>query len=131
MNLILNSVDVPGKQQTRNSRRREYSSNFSQLQKHSGNSQYKQQQLQQQQQQYQLFAPKSRATDAKRNNYTANSNSNNANNSADNGNRNAINHDGYTRIASSSSARLSHDDDDAESFDDDFGIEPNSVYLKQ
>lgn len=135
--------DASGKQQARNSRRRDYSSNFSQLQSKSDrtfNNQYKQQ-SQQQQQQYQLFAPKSRGSnnsggvgDAKRNNGRggggdcsgSNSNGPGSGGSSVNGN----NTNGYPRLASSTGARLNTDDDEhAEIFASDFEIELNSVYL--
>lgn len=131
-------IDATGKQQARNSRRRDYSSNFSQIQSKSDrsfNNQHKQQsqQQQQQQQQYQLFAPKSRGGsgggDAKRNNgrsgCSGSSNYNGGNGSTSNNNTN-----GYPRIASSSGARLNPDDDEnAELFASNFEFELNSVYL--
>lgn len=117
---IRKTPDPTGKQQTRNSRRREFSSNFSQAQKsdrstHNGNYQHKQQQ--QQQQQYQIFTPKSRGTtDAKRNQR--------------NGSISSSTDDGYPRVASSSSSRLTqYDDDGNEASNNEFEIEMNSVYL--
>lgn len=117
------TADATGKQQTRNSRRREFSSNFSQAQKldrstHNGNG-YNQHKQQQQQQQLQIFTPKSRgAADAKRAGGSGNG-------------RNANNVDSYTRGTSSSSgARLNHyDDDTTETINNDFEFELNSVYL--
>lgn len=143
--------DASGKQQTRNSRRRDYSSNFSQLQSktdRSFNNQYKQQSQQQQQQQqqhqYQLFAPKSRggnsstnynaygsgAGDAKRNSGRGAGCSNNNSTNGDGSSGGSNNANGYPRIASSTGARLNADDDEnAELFTSDFEIELNSVYL--
>lgn len=132
-------VDATGKQQARNSRRRDYSSNFTQLQSKSDrsfNNQHKQQsQQQQQQQQYQLFAPKARGGggsnggDAKRNNgrggCSGSSNCDGVNSSTGSNSTN-----GYPRIASSTGARLNPDDDEnAELFASDFEFELNSVYL--
>lgn len=106
-------LDASGKQQTRNLRRRDFSSNYSQqTQKtersaHNVNYQHKQQQI---------FAPKSRNCD-KRSTRSAN--------------------DGYARnsvasssAAASSGARLTHyDDDHTEHISDEFEAELNSVYL--
>ena len=133
-------VDATGKQQARNSRRRDYSSNFSQLQSKSDrsfNNQHKQQSQQQQQQQYQLFVPKSRggggSGDAKRNNGRSGC-SGSSNNSSDcnvgSDSTSSNNANGYPRIASSTGARLNqYDDDNAELLASDFEIELNSVYL--
>lgn len=142
------AVDATGKQQARNSRRRDYSSNFSQVQSKSDRSfssqhkQQSQQQQQQHQQQYQLFAPKSRGGgvggssggDARRHGGRGgcsgtggggSSNCDGGNSSSGSNNAN-----GYPRIASSSGARLNPDDDEnAELFASGFEFELNSVYF--
>lgn len=110
-------LDASGKQQARNSRRRDFSSNFSQTQKndrsiHNGNYQNKQQQ-QQQQQNHQIFAPKSRGNDKQRST------------------RNANTSDGYSRATTAQSTRLvnQYEEDGTDLIDNDFEIELNSVYL--
>lgn len=123
--IFFNLIDATGKQQTR-SRRREFTSSFSQAQKsdrstyNGNNNQHKQQQ-----QQYQIFTPKSRGGDTRaRGGVVGCSNSSNSSNQ--NGNIN----DGYAGIASSSGTGLSHFEDDcSEAINNDFEIELNSVYL--
>lgn len=95
--------DVPGKQQVRNIRRRELSSNFSQTQKTDRS--YKQ--------------PQPRSAE-KRNNTTTTTTARNKNG----------NDATYNGIASASGTRLNHYDDDlTEPISHEFEFELNSVYL--
>lgn len=128
---LFNLIDATGKQQTR-SRRREFTSSFSQTQKsdrstyNGNNNQHKQQQ-----QQHQIFTPKSRGGDTRARGGIVGGNINSSSScSSNSSNRNGNSNDGYAGIASSSGTGLSHFEDDCtEAINNDFEIELNSVYL--